>query len=156
MSDHSKNIDKSIKELKNLAKILVPYNYPICTLGLQNDDLLIFKTRIFIVDGYSLIAHYQRCDYDKYYLDLLQLYGDYSTYLPLPVICKFAKRFLGNKELSLVETYKENRKIYCWTVYLDKQEGVISNPYKDQGDWKYGFYDDMKYFYVPPNKVFFI
>ena len=46
MSDHSKNIDKSIKELKNLAKILVPYNYPIWTLSLQDDDLLIFKTNV--------------------------------------------------------------------------------------------------------------
>lgn len=156
MSNYSKEIDQSVQELKNLGKILIPYNYPKTKLGNEEDDLLVFKTRLFVVDGYSLVAHYQRCEYDDYYLDILQIYGDYSTFLPLPVICKLAKKFLGNKELSLVEAYKDNRKIYCWTLYLNKKEEVIPSPHLKDEEWKHGSYDDMQYFYVPPNKVFFI
>lgn len=156
MSDHNSNVEKSISELKNLGKVLIPYNFPITTKDLVEDDLLIFKTRFFVIDGYSLLAHYQRCDYKDYYLDIVQIYGDYSTFLPFSVVCKLAKKFLGNEELSLVEVYKDDRKIYCWTIYLDKNENVISCPHNDQKEWKKGIYDDMKYFYVPPNKVFFI
>lgn len=156
MSDKMKKIEKSVLELKNLGKILIPYNYPISNSNLYEDDLVILKTRLFVIDGYSIVAHYQRCDYDDCYMDVLQIYGDYSNFLPISVSCKMAKLFLGESELFLIETYKESKKIYCWTVYLDKDGNVIKSPSEDEGDLPYRYYDDFKYFYVPPNKVFFI
>jgi len=156
MSDNITKIESSIRELKNLGKILIPYNYPHQNSEEIEEDLLIFKSRKFIIDGYSVIAHYQRCDYGDYYMDVIQLYGDYSTFLPISVNCKLAKLFLGDKELSLIETYKQQKKIYCWTVYLNKEEKVIESPIRKEGDFFHRFYDGFKYFYIPPSKVFFI
>ena len=156
MSDNIAKIQRSIRELKALGKVLVPYNYPAKNSEECDEDLLIFKSRKYVVDGYSVVAHYQRCDYGDHYLDVLQLYGDYSTFLPIAVSCKLAKMFLGSSELSLIETYKDQKKIYCWTVYLGKDERVIDNPGKTGDDMASRTYDGFKYFYVPPNKVFFI
>ncbi len=156
MSDNIINIQSSIKELKNLGKILIPYNYPIKNSEQIEEDLLVLKTRRYIIDGYAVIAHYQRCDYSDYYLDVLQLYGDYTTFLPISVNCKLAKLFLGEHELSLIETYKQQKKIYCWTVYLNKKEKVIESAVKKDGDYTHRFYDGFKYFYISPSKVFFI
>lgn len=156
MSDNIAKIEGSIRELKALGKILVPYNYPHKDSEAADEDLLIFKSRKYVVDGYSIVAHYQRCDYVDYYLDVLQLYGDYSTFLPISVNCKLAKMFLGNNELSLIETYKDQKKIYCWTVYVDRNEKVIECPTRSRDEMSSRTYDGFKYFYLPPNKVFFI
>jgi hypothetical protein len=156
MSDNITKIKSSIQELKNLSKILIPYNYPIKNSEAYEEDLLIFKSRKYVVDGYSVVVHYQRCDYEHYYMDVLQLYGDYSTFLPISVNCKIAKLFLGNDELFLIETYKQQKKIYCWTVCLNKEERVIESPIRKDGDYTHRFYDGFKYFYIPPSKVFFI
>ena len=156
MSDNIAKIERSIQELKALGKTLVPFNYPAKNSEDNDEDLLIFKSRKFVVDGYSLVAHYQRCDYGDYYLDVLQLYGDYSTFLPIAISCKMAKMFLGSRELSLIETYKDQKKIYCWTVYLRKDETVMECPSKTRDEMASRTYDGFKYFYVPPNKVFFI
>jgi len=156
MSNNFSKTMSSIGELKRLGKLLIPHNYPKSLSEEQEDDLLIFKSRKFLIDGYSVIAHYQRCDYDEYFMDVLQLYGDYSTFLPINVNCKLARMFLGDMELSLIETYKEMKKIYCWTVYLDKDEAVLPCPTRKKGEMTFRTHGGLKYSYIPPTNVYFI
>ena len=156
MSNNFSKTMSSIGELKRLGKLLIPHNYPKSLSEEQEDDLLIFKSRKFLIDGYSVIAHYQRCDYDEYFMDVLQLYGDYSTFLPINVNCKLARMFLGDMELSLIETYKEMKKIYCWTLYLDKEEVVLPCPTRKKGKMTFRTHGGLKYSYIPPTNVYFI
>lgn len=156
MSNNFNKIMSSIGELKQLGKILIPHNYPKSLSDEKEEDLLVFKSRKFNIDGYAVIAHYQRCDYDTYFMDVLQLYGDYSTFLPISVNCKLAKMFLGDKELSLIETYKEMKKIYCWTVYLDMDEKVLPCPSRKKGEMTFRTHGGLKYSYIPPSNVYFI
>lgn len=156
MSNSFDKIMSSIGELKRLGKVLIPYNYPKNSSEDQDDDLLIFKSRKFLVDGYSVVGHYQRCNYDEYFMDVLQLYGDYSTFLPINVNCKLAKMFLGDKEISLIETYKEMKKIYCWAVYLDMEENVLPCPVRKKGEMTFRTHGGLRYSYIPPSSVYFI
>jgi len=156
MLENKNRIVSSIKELKKLGKLLIPYNYPKTKSEEYEDDLLIFKSRKFIIDGYSVIAHYQRCDYEHCLLDVLQLYGDYSTFLPINVNCKLARMFLGDNELSLIETYKHMKRIYCWTVYMDRDESVILCPTENDGKQTIRSHNGFSYKYISSEMTFFI
>lgn len=125
--------DKEINEMKNLAKILVPYSFPI--VSPEDEDIIsCLKQREMCINGYDVIVYFNNCSYTKVSLKTLQIYGKYFTALPFFLVCQCAYRFLGDKELSFVEVHSKNnydiyRKIYVWTVYYDKDNNPIENPF---------------------------
>lgn len=146
-------LDNFVDRMKNLADILVPYNYPKVPFPIFDDELLPFRSDIIVVDGYSVVIHFQKSDYDDYFMEVLQIYGESVPFLPFAVVSKIARQFLGSHELSLVEVFKESRKIYCWTVYCDKSGRPLPPPIEVEAEICH--FNDLKYTLVQPSQVFF-
>jgi len=139
--------------LKNLGEVIVPYNYPQKPISEWGDDLGIFKAREAVIDGYPLYLHYQKSDYGKYFVETLQIHNLKSPFLPFNLICKLGKRFLGKENLSLIEIFKNHKKIYVWSVCLDRQGQTV--PIPNVKDQEFCVYEGLQYSYVQPNQVDF-
>ena len=149
---HSQNIDDLVEEMKGVGDILVPYNWPQNDPKLEN-DLNSLKTRFAEIDGYNLVVHFSRADYKTHYLETLQVMGEKAPFLPFCVVARLGRKFLGSHHLYLVELIKDNRKIYCWTVHLDKTGRPIPPIHKQKT--QYCEYDGFSYYYLNTNQVNF-
>lgn len=141
-----------IRNVRALGEMLIPYNFP-KSLNKMEDDLAIFKEKEIIVDGYPIILHYQKADYEKYFLESLQIYGINSPFLPFNLVCKLGKRFLGSQYLSLVEIFKENRKIYIWSVCVNKIGKSIPSP--EELVTEECEFEGFNYLYMEPSQIEF-
>lgn len=148
-----KPLDEVVESMRNVGETLIPKNYPKSSPPPpgQEDDLLLFKKKSVVVDGYSLDIHYQKSDYDDYLTETLQIYAQYCPFLPFNVVVKLAKKFLGGHDLSLVEIYREGRKIYIWTVYVDRTGRPIKFPFDIQVE--NCDFEGIKYSYMLPTQV---
>ena len=147
-------LDDIIDEMRTMGDRLIPYNFPKAPPPTEPEDVLaIFKEREAVIDGYPIIIHYQKADYDKHLMETLQIYGKNSPFLPFSLICKLAKRFLGPHHLSLVELFKDNRKIYIWSVCVDHRGRPIPSPY--EMDTEECEFEGFNYLYMQPNQVNF-
>jgi hypothetical protein len=146
------DLNQTIEEMKRVADILVPYNYPKHDPRLEN-DIAVLKTRVIDIDGYSVVLHFSRADYEDHFQETLQVFGEKAHFLPFCVVANLGKRFLGEHELYLVELLKDNRKIYCWTIALDKSgkpiPPIVELPSEDC------VYDGFNYHYMYPSQVNF-
>jgi hypothetical protein len=146
-------LDEIIEEMRNVGEVLVPYNYPKGSVNIWGDQLIIFKEREAIIDGYPVIIHYQKSDYDDHFLETLQIFGKNSPFLPFNLICKLAKRFLGSHHLSLIEVFRDSRKLYVWAVCVDKKGRPIPSPYDSETEPCE--FEGFNYLYMQPNQADF-
>lgn len=147
-----KSLDLVIEEMRNLGNHLIPYNYPLVPQA-EEDDIGPLKVREVTVDGYSLLLHYCKSDYDTHLVETLQVYGRNFPFLPFSLVCKLAQKFLGDHHLSLVELLKEDHKIYCWTVVVDRKGRPVPSPFNVKTESCE--YDGLQYSYMLPNQVNF-
>jgi hypothetical protein len=147
-----KSLALHVKEMRGLGEILVAYNHPKVPPE-EEDDILIFKSRDIIVDGYSIIIFYSKSDHGRYFLETLQILGQHHPFLPFWVVVKIVKAFLGSNHLSLVEIFKEGKKIYCWSVAKDGKNEAVACPYKVKV--KDCVYEGLYYKTMNPNEVNF-
>lgn len=147
-------LDEVIESMRTLGEIIVPFNYPKTAISrTMEDELSFFKEREAMIDGYSVFLVFQKSDYDSYFLETLQIYSKSSPFLPFNLICKLGKRFLGSHHLSLVETFRNNRKIYCWSVCVDDHGRPIECPYNIvTEDCEF---EGFNYLYMQPSQVKF-
>lgn len=103
------------------------------------------------VDGYSISFHFNRADYQDYYLETFQLYNKNSPFLPFNLVVKLAQKVLGGHNLSLIEFYQNEYKIYCWSVCVDKTGRPIVSPLQQQANLL--SYQGFEYFYMNPNNL---
>lgn len=146
-----KSFDEEVAEIKTFGEFLIPYNFPQVPPE-EEEPINYIKPREIRVDGYNLIVHYSKADYGTHYLETLQVLGKYSPFLPFSLVCKIGKKFMGDQYLSLVELYKDNRKIYCWTLILNKNNKPIPGPYQ-QDDTEHCTYEGLEYRCVSPKQV---
>lgn len=146
------NLDKLIHNMTVIGDMLVPFNFPRGPI-LEDSDLDILKQREATIDGYPVWMLYQKFDYETHYMKTLQIYGKNSPFLPFTLICKLGKRFLGEDYLSLVEVFKDGRKIYVWNVFADKENVPIPPPYElESEDCNF---EGFSYAYMQPTQVNF-
>jgi hypothetical protein len=119
-----------IEGMKRMAIMLVPHSYPNKP---EDSDINFFKQREIVVDGYTLVVSFNRCDYQGVYLDVLSFTGKYMPYLPMPLLCKVGEAFLGNKELTFNEVLRSGRKFYSWMVLYKADGTPISNSFVNNG-----------------------
>jgi hypothetical protein len=147
-------LEEIIEGMRALGDMLIPYNFPKAPPPTtMEDDLAIFKQREAIIDGYPIMLHYQKADYDKHLMETLQIYGKSSPFLPFNLICNLAKRFLGSHHLSLVEIFKDNRKIYIWSVCVDRRGRPIPAPFEMETEECE--FEGLDYLYMQPSQVNF-
>ena len=116
-----------IERIRRLGDQFVPYNWPVNQSGDEN-DLVALKSSFTHVDGYEINLHYNKADHGSYFLETLQVFGEYDPFLPFSLVCKVARRFLGAKYLYLVELIQDDKKVYIWTVCVRKNGHTIENP----------------------------
>ena len=155
---YRKKLQEHVREMRGLGEVLIPYNFPKAPAEWE-DTINILKAREIVVDGYSVVVHYSKGMYDEsdnapaHYLETLQVLGKNSPFLPFHVICKLAKSFLGGHGLSLVEIFRENRKIYCWTLTVDLNGKPMPSPF--EGDIERCNYEGFEYGMLQPDQVNF-
>lgn len=142
-----------ISNMKSLGNMLLPYTYPRSFSSLIDNDLDIFREREIYVDGYSLIVFYQKSDYGQYFIETIQIYNKTGPFLPFNIVFKIAVDFLGSEGLSLVEIFKSNKKLYCWSLATDPDGSLIDLPYEAEGE--NCVFDGVPYFYINSSYVNF-
>lgn len=146
-------LSQVIDEMKAIGDMLVPHNYPSKTSKSEN-DILALKTRVISIDGYSVGIYFSRADYKDFFIETLQVFGEKAPFLPFCIVVELGKRFLGGHHLYLVEVIRNEQKVYCWTIYLDKDGRPIPSvvPIKKVEDCTY---DGFQYQYLYPSAVNF-
>lgn len=122
--------------MRTLARSLIPYSFPLKSHE-DEAEIAILKRRDITLDGYEIVVFFNNADYSDKTLETLQVFGKYFTFLPFYLVCKVARAFLGDEELSLVEVMHSStgkidescRKIYAWTLYYDVQGNRIDGPF---------------------------
>lgn len=142
--------DSKMEALRNLACVLVPYNFPIGPVEFEYYISPLKKSEA-TVDGYSLIFHLNRASYNDHFLESFQVYNKYAPFLPFSLVTKLARKALGSHHLSLVEFYQEDRKIYCWSVCLDGRGRPMAAPLKERVDNR--VFEGFHYGYMKPEQL---
>jgi hypothetical protein len=143
------NFYEEIINLKRLGEKLMIYNYPLGSRS-DEDDLSPLKTGAFCVDGYDVVIHYSKADYQKYYLESIQIMGKDDPFLPFFLVCKIARKVLGDEALSFIEFLSDSNKVYCWTRSIDKIGNLMYPPQDDECS-----YEGFNYACIKPNEVNF-
>jgi len=142
-----------IEQMRSVGEYIMPYSFPHVPVSMEDESLIIFRQRDAVIDGYSITVNYQKSDYGEVFMETLQIFGTKTPFLPFNLVCKLGKRFLGSANLSLVELFKNNRKIYIWTVWVDKQGKPTYSPYEVETEEC--TFEGLQYSYMQPNQVDF-
>ena len=121
-----KTFDQHVKEIKDIGKILVDFNFPKSPIELE-EFIGVLKEREINFDGYSLIFNFNRSEYDKFSLEMLQIKGKYFPYLPFNLVCKICRNFFKEdlEYITYTEFYKNDKKVYCWASWNDPDGNQI-------------------------------
>ena len=142
--------DSSIEHLRSLGERLVPLNFPRNDPRLE-DDIHAMKLIERTVDGYHLVIYFSKADYKDHFLETVQIFGNSIPFLPFSLVVKIAKKFLGGHHLSLVEIPKANRKVYCWTVCVDREGKPMASPYEIKSE--ICNFEGFEYAYMQPDQI---
>ncbi len=126
MTKHTTLAEHS-ERMKALGDILVKHTFPMASPA-DEEDVSVLKKREVVVDGYELGVSYSKSDYGDYLIETLQVWSKYSPFVPFCVVCKVARHFLGGDHLSLVEIFRENKKVYIWTVPRNPSGKAVESP----------------------------
>ena len=130
-----------VDSIKRIAKRLIPLTYPRVQFS-EEQEIIFLKQRQITIDGYDVMVCYSEADYEKNFLRSLQIQSiQNGPFLPFTVVCKLGKIFLGTYGLSYIEFFRNNRKVYCWTVKYQGEHvlppGNKTKPYSYEG-FKFG------------------
>lgn len=139
----SEELDKLVEKMRAVGEQLITYTFPQADMRLE-DEINILKINEIFIDGYWLVIHYNKADYKTHFLETVQIFGKNFLFLPFSVIVKVAKKFLGGHNLLFTEVIKENRKIYCWAIMLDRTGRPMDYSEGATHSLKYG---DIEYKY---------
>lgn len=138
--------DQKSTQLKLLADVLKKYSSPYNSKELENELLLLKKSEIFF-DGYSLIYHFTKTNYEHYVLENLQVYSKDFPILPFCVPFKFAKSFFGDiQNISYLESEVDGIRVYCWMFLRKIKDNKILLPMKNYS--KAISQDGVRFFYI--------
>jgi len=145
-------LDETIQEIRDLGDVLMPFNWPQNDPKLEN-DLSYLKYRQVCVDGYSFSIHFSRGDFATHFIETVQIVSEKTPFIPFATVQKVARKILGEAHLYLVELFERNRKIYCWTVTLDRA-GRPRSPMKKRRSSKCQ-YNGFSYRYMDRSQMKF-
>lgn len=146
------DFDEFSFSLRSIADDLVPFTFPKNHPRLEA-EISFLKTRQIMIDGYEIICYFSRADYDEYYQETLQLLSVPNSFLPFHFVSKVARKFLGSHGLYLTEIIKNNKKLYLWTAWVDKQgkpTTITHQKYVEECN-----FGEFNYRYVLPNQMNF-
>ena len=123
------NLNTLLQEMRAIATQMVPFSYP--RVPAENEECVYpLRIREAIVDGYPVVIYYGIADHGHHTLETVQVFSRHGIFLPFSLVVKVGRMFLGGYNLSLMEMFRERRKIYCWTVYRDRKGNPGKTPFK--------------------------
>lgn len=144
--------EETIGRMLKMAQTLIPKTFP--NVSIKSDqDIIVLKSSEIVVDGYTIVVFYSISDFRDHKIKSLQLHSKNHQFLPFNTACKIAKKFLGNKYISLIELFANKRRVYCWTQVCGEKEAPIMNPYG--GECEHKEFGDFDYYLIEPNSVNF-
>lgn len=143
----NKTLSLEVEQMKSMAEILLPFTFPLVDFKVEQ-DILLLKQRTLTVDGYDILVCYSKANYNIYFLESLQLQAAVAPFLPFSMVCKMGRAFLGSDNLSYIEFFRNNKKVYCWT--LKSREGRTVQP---DNMTKPGRYEGFEYSILQPGSV---
>jgi hypothetical protein len=125
---YQKPLQEHAKEMRALAKFLVPNTFPLVTIE-EEQKIIVLKQRQLFVDGYELTIICSRAAYSpESEIESLQISAFNAPFLPFRIVCKIAKIFLGCEYLGYTNFFKNGQQIYCWTLrYQDGEKAPATN-----------------------------
>jgi hypothetical protein len=142
-------LQRHIDEMRNLGNALVEHTFPKAKYEVE-DDISVLRIREVTIDGYPVKLLFSRADYGTHFVESFQIFGQKVPFLPFSLVVKVARRFLGDKHLSLLEVFSDQKKIYIWTVTTDR-EGKVQPPIQDS--IKDCNFEGFEYSYMNPAQV---
>jgi len=139
-----------METLRRASKHLIPHTFPLEEIEVE-DDIGTLKRMEMTVDGYEVVIYFNKADYDDYYLETFQVFSKNSVFLPFNLVVKLACRMLGSHHLSLIEFYQDNRKVYCWSVCVDKDGKAIASPTDEESE--FSEYEGFEYKRMHPDQI---
>ena len=133
-----KRLFKTIKEMQSLATQLIPHTFPQVEFS-EEQHVLCLKKRTTTIDGYEVILCYSDAQYKEYLLSSLQIQPIHGPFLPFAVVCKVARAFFGSRNLSYIEFFRNNKKVYCWTIKAREGKRLLPGKKTKPGSYE-GFY----------------
>jgi len=133
--------------MKHMARRLVPRTFPVVEFE-EEQDVLVLKQHTDVIDGYDVTLCYSEADYEKYLLKSLQIQSIHAPFLPFNLVCKIGRAFLGSNNLSYIEFFRGNKKVYCWTVKA--RNGRLLPPGKKS---KLGSFEGFEFSILSPGSV---
>ncbi len=119
------NFFKLTKQLKDISRTLINYSYPKVSVE-EELEILPLKQMYIVIDGYNIFLTYSVSEQSKYIIECIQMYAaGCAIFIPFNIVCKIAKAFLGNNNLTYIEALRDDKKIYCWSIKRDKIKGKI-------------------------------
>ena len=137
----------TVNQMKSMARMLIPHTFPKVDFE-HEQDVAILKQKTITVDGYEVVVCYSEALYPEYILKSIQIQSYYAPFLPFVVVCKLGKYFLGTNNLSYIEFFRNNRKVYCWTIKT--RNGQLLPPDKKT---KFGSYEGFEFRILHPGSV---
>ena len=102
--------------MHRLAEFLIPYTFPLVSIE-DEAEIIALKQRQLTIDGYDVSVALSKARYsENRSIESLQIYSSYCPFLPLNLVCKIGKLFLGENQLAYADFFKNGKKIYYWTV----------------------------------------
>jgi len=148
-----KKIISTIERMKKMANNLASLTYPKCLVG-YDQDLVLLKSSEIMFDGYNIIVYFSISDYTNYKIKTLQICPKNHSFLPFNVSCKLAKKFLGEKKVSLLELFHGTKKIHCWSLVVDQKENPIKSPYEI--NYELQKFEDFKFYLMKSDEINFL
>jgi len=148
MNTKPQSLDSLVSRMRVVGEQLMPYNHPQSDVKLE-DQLHWVKLKEINIDGYDVVIHFNRANHETHFVESVQIYGKKSAFLPFTIVVKIARKFLGSHHLNLIEFLKDNRKIYCWTLMVDRRGRPMPSEFERTLQKHEGF----QYSYVSKSQI---
>jgi hypothetical protein len=144
------SFDQKLLILKKIATLLKFKTFPNCKFG-EDFDLYTLKSTDVVVDGYACSLFFSKSSYEKYNIELLQIWPKYNSFLYFFLVCKIAKKFLGEKGLYFFSVWDKEKILYCWSVVRDSDQNIVENFYGEKETKK--SFGDFSFTIVEPEEI---
>lgn len=145
------DITKIVAEMRSMGDYLARIRNPEMLLD-DEEQISVLKSREIVVDGYDVLVHYGKVLSNGRLIECLQCQGRIDPFLPFFLVFKIARKFLGDKHLCFIDTYIDNKKVYCWTLKTDWDGNPLA---VRDGVIEVVDFEGMSFSYLDPQSVQF-
>jgi len=144
------SLDKKIEILKKIGDLLSDKTFPKCKIG-EDLDISILKTTDVIYDGISCGVYYSNSIFEKYKIEILQIWSKCHSFLSLNIVFGLGTKFLGKKGLYFFEIWNGEKVIYCLILVVNEESEIINDFYK--GGQKEKHFNEISYYHVETPEI---